>query len=169
MTSYQEEKYIYDTNEYLEIETSILSSCRRIQIELHIEAGKIIFYNNLLADVIIRVLKDKHRWNIFQTDNLHHLKIASFIVYWIIKLKPFAYPLTSDADDKTIRISRNINEIFALFYAMQILSKKNNINTFLTKKFVDFCIYSFRYRIISSDSIILLLEFARLNNLNEKS
>ena len=63
---------------YAAVKNSVIIGCRNIHKILNIPAGTIKFQEHILDDVVIRTLKDIHRWRVFQSDKIHNFKIACF-------------------------------------------------------------------------------------------
>ena len=129
---------------------------------------------------------DKHHVSIFETDvfqiitkvhqrkkyfeYFHHLNISDFkelalYCFWIIKIKPLHFDNDNATEQEKIAF-KSINEKFALFYIIKTFRSlaendsktQKKINNFFTEQYMYELIYSFTYRDISKEALILLVE-----------
>ncbi|MDE6961794.1 MAG: hypothetical protein K2P27_13210 [Lachnospiraceae bacterium] len=108
-----------------------------------------------LRDIIVRVHKRKHYFKVFHDGMItSEYKETALYCYWILKLRP----LWIDPD---LEGSERINEKFALHLYISLLkqynkdfSEKDGINKLHIKELL----YSFRFRDITKESMILMLE-----------
>lgn len=100
----------------------------------------------------------------------HHLDISDFkelalYCFWIIKTQPLYCKKSDLSEDEEIEFE-SLNEKFALYYLIKKLRSLANgnhntldkINHFFTKQYIYELIYSFTYRDISKEAMILLVE-----------
>ena len=108
-----------------------------------------------MRDIIVRVHKRKHYFRIFHNDMVtSEYKETALYCYWVLKLRPLWI-------DPTVKKSERINEKFALHLYVSLLKKYNE--TFsekdgINKKHIRELLYSFRFRDITKESMILMLE-----------
>lgn len=133
---------------------------------------------NTVMSVIAKVHQRKKYFEYFHGLEMSDCKEVALICFWYIKLRPIC-AASKDLFMKEMEEFNYINEKLAVYYiltALQgLLEEKNlpvepleNIN----KDFVRELIYSFRYRDISKEALILLVEgmasFLGLNPYNNK-
>lgn len=100
----------------------------------------------------------------------HHLDISDFkelalYCFWIIKTQPLFCTKTKLCEKEKIDFE-SLNEKFALYYLIKKLRSLANgnadtltkINDFFSKQYIYELIYSFTYRDISKEAMILLVE-----------
>lgn len=108
-----------------------------------------------LRDIIVRVHKRKHYFKIFHNEMVtSEYKDTALYCYWILKLRP----LWVDPDNEK---SERINEKFALHLYISLLKKYNedfSEKDGINKKHIRELLYSFRFRDITKESMILMLE-----------
>lgn len=125
------------------------------------EASKIYGYNDVvvnisaLRDIIVRVHKRKYYFKLFHNDMVtSEYKETALYCYWILKLRPLWI-------NPSVKKSERINEKYALHLYVALLKKYNE--TFsekdgINKKHIRELLYSFRFRDITKESMILMLE-----------
>lgn len=125
------------------------------------EASKTYKYNDVVVnisavrDVIIRVHKRKYYFMLFHNDMItSEYKETALYCYWILKLRPLWI-------NPSVKKSERINEKFALHLYVSLLKKYNE--TFsekdgINKKHIRELLYSFRFRDLTKESMILMLE-----------
>lgn len=109
-----------------------------------------------IRDIIIRVHKRRHYFKVFHNDmNTSEYKETALYCYWILKLRPLWI------DPKEYKSSERINEKFALHMYITLLKKyngdfseKDGINIRHIKELL----YSFRFRDLTKEAMILMLE-----------
>ncbi len=110
---------------------------------------------NTLKDIIIRVHKRKHYFRVFHDEMItSEYKETALYCYWILKLRP----LWIDFSDAS---SERINEKFALHLYITLLKKYNeefSEEDGINKLHIRELLYSFRFRDITKESMILMLE-----------
>lgn len=106
-------------------------------------------------DIIVRVHKRKYYFKMFHNDMVtSEYKETALYCYWIIKLRP----LWTSPDVKS---SERINEKFALHLYVALLKKYNedfSEKDGISKKHIRELLYSFRYRDLTKEAMILMLE-----------
>jgi hypothetical protein len=110
-----------------------------------------------VVDMIIRVDKRKAYYQCFHNMKINECKEVALYAYWILKLKPFTI---TDMEYKTNEVAGTINESFAVFLIGFILESINRIKQTpnLKPDYNRLIEYSFRFRNISIDSFIVLIE-----------
>lgn len=110
---------------------------------------------NALKDIIVRVHKRKHYFKIFHNEmNISEYKETALYCYWILKLRPFWI-------DPSYPSSERINEKFALHLYISLLKKYNgdfSQEDGISRLHIRELLYSFRFRDITKESMILMLE-----------
>ena len=108
-----------------------------------------------LRDIIVRVHKRKHYFKIFHNEMItSEYKETALYCYWFIKLRPLWI------DPGNIG-SERINEKFALHLYVSLLKKYNDSfseEDGINKMHIRELLYSFRFRDITKESMILMLE-----------
>jgi len=109
--------------------------------------------------IIRKVDQRKHYFKEFHNIDMSELKEISLVCFWIIKFRPY----NVDTDDDNINDS--INEKFCVYLIMHtirsILKTKGLDESplnYLTKEYIYQMIYSFRFRDMSKEALILLTE-----------
>lgn len=110
---------------------------------------------NSIRDIIVRVHKRKHYFKVFHNCmETSEYKETALYCYWILKLRPLWI-------DKNIESSERINEKFALHLYISLLKKYNedfSETDGINKLHIRELLYSFRFRDITKESMILMLE-----------
>lgn len=108
-----------------------------------------------LRDIIVRVHKRKHYFKIFHNEMItSEYKETALYCYWFLKLRP----LWIDSDHGS---SERINEKFALHLYISLLKKYNedfSEKDGIHKSHIRELLYSFRFRDVTKESMILMLE-----------
>ena len=110
-----------------------------------------------LIDMIIRVDKRDAYFHCFHDMEINERKQAALYAYWILKFRPFTIIDNRCLDKEN---ESTVNEAFAIYIICSILfySKKLESTTAKKETFYKKLMYAFRYRSISIDSILLLVE-----------
>jgi hypothetical protein len=110
-----------------------------------------------LIDMIIRVDKRKAYYQCFHNMKINECKEVALYAYWVLKLRPFTI---TDVRYKTDEIAGTINESFAVFLLGYVLEAIKRIRKTPKCKedYSRLMEYSFRFRNISIDSFIVLIE-----------
>lgn len=108
-----------------------------------------------IRDIIVRVHKRKHYFKVFHNQMItSEYKETALYCYWILKLRPFwINPANASAE--------RINEKFVLHLYVSLLKKYNedfSEEDGIDKMHIRELLYSFRYRDITKESMILMLE-----------
>lgn len=110
---------------------------------------------NALSDIIVRVHKRKYYFQVFHNNMItSEYKETALYCYWILKLRPLWI-------DPSIKSSERINEKFALHMYVSLLKKYNedfSEKDGINKLHIRELMYSFRFRDITKESMILMLE-----------
>lgn len=110
---------------------------------------------NTLRDIIVRVHKRKHYFKVFHNEMItSEYKETALYCYWFLKL----CPLWIDPANKS---SDRINEKFALHLYISLLKKYNegfSESDGINRLHIRELLYSFRFRDITKESMILMLE-----------
>ncbi len=118
-----------------------------------------------MLDVILRVDKRKHYFKVFHDMECNEVKLAALYAYWIVKLRPIMIL------DKRYRdvdgYNNTVNEFFAIHLMLaasigmgrvNLDEKTGGVRVRLYNSFVKRLWYSFRFRNITIDSIIVLAD-----------
>lgn len=110
---------------------------------------------NALRDIIVRVHKRKYYFQAFHNEMItSEYKETALYCYWFLKLRPLWV-------DPSIDSSERINEKFALHLYVSLLKKYNedfSEEDGINKLHIRELLYSFRFRDITKESMILMLE-----------
>lgn len=110
---------------------------------------------NTLRDIIVRVHKRKYYFQVFHNEMItSEYKETALYCYWVLKLRP----LWIDPKNKS---SERINEKFALHLYISLLKKYNedfSEEDGINRLHIRELMYSFRFRDITKESMILMLE-----------
>lgn len=108
-----------------------------------------------LRDIICRVHKRKYYFRIFHNDMVNsEYKETALYCYWILKLRPLWI-------EPSVKKSEKINEKFALHLYVSLLKQYNeefSEKDGISKAHIKELLYSFRFRDITKESMILMLE-----------
>jgi len=120
-----------------------------------------------LMDAIIRVDKREAYYHCFHGMEINEKKRAALYAYWILKFRPFKI---TDGRFWTGEQACVVNESFAIYLVCSVLfySKKRFSAVSKTEQgtFYQKLIYAFRYRDISIDSMLLLVESINAETFN---
>jgi hypothetical protein len=110
-----------------------------------------------LIDMIIRVDKRKAYYQCFHNMEINECKEVALYAYWVLKLRPFTI---TDLKYKNDAVAGTINESFAVFLIGFVLESTNRIKQTpnIKEDYKRLMEYSFRFRNISIDSFIVLIE-----------
>ena len=110
-----------------------------------------------LLDMVIRTDKRKVHYYFFHGMTINELKVAALYAYWVLKYRPITL-----TDERYIYDSCAIciNESFAIYIIYSVLRKVRNIEPhyFGNDSYYEKLMYSFRFRNISIDAMLLLVE-----------
>ncbi len=110
-----------------------------------------------MLETIIRVDKRRVYYQFYHRMEIDELKHAALYVYWILKLRPFVMTDHRYAHKKEYC---DINEMFSLYLIMLTLAGTHRLTIPLAGDEPEFkdLRYSFRYRNISIDAMVVLVE-----------
>ncbi len=110
---------------------------------------------NALKDIIVRVHKRKYYFQVFHDEMItSEYKETALYCYWILKLRPFWIDACQESAER-------INEKFALHLYISLLKKYNgdfSEKDGINKLHIRELLYSFRFRDITKEAMILMLE-----------
>jgi hypothetical protein len=120
-----------------------------------------------MLDIILRVDKRISYFKYFHNMNCNEVKRAALYAYWIVKLRPIIVTDPRYADENGY--NNMINELFAVHYlfcalnGMERIKLKtwdgpDGVELTLDNPFIKRLVYSFRFRNISIDAIIVLAD-----------
>lgn len=114
-----------------------------------------------LSRIVDKVHQREKYFSYFHNISMSELKQIALNCFWIIKLHPIdmADGLSKEEQSKL----KSINENFAIYYMIAYLKvlykeKNNDVNTFFDSLYIKELMYSFTYRDISKEAMILLVE-----------
>lgn len=148
------------TNEELEAEMKSIASDFEKFVKFedsNLTKDKLDINQRNLAEVVTRKFKRKEYFKFFHNmKNISELKEVSLLCFWIIKLKPFTI-----LDDKSpLRVA--INEKFSFNLILStikyLLDKQGKDFKEPDKSFMQDIIYSFKYRDISKEAMMMLVD-----------
>jgi len=114
----------------------------------------------LLISVIVRIDKRRAYYIYFHDMRINECKRVALCIYWLLKFRPF---FVDDARFKSDIKGYCINELFAIFLIFGVLRKLYNTGKipFDPHDKTSYCyklLYNFRFRNISIDAMILLID-----------
>lgn len=122
---------------------------------------------NSVHDIIVRVHKRKFYFKVFHNGMVtSEYKDTALYCYWIIKLRPFW--ISPD-----IEFAESFNERLALYLYMMLLKKYDenfSAEDGLNQAHAEELLYSFRFRDLSKEAMILMLEpyyYAHLKKIDD--
>jgi hypothetical protein len=120
---------------------------------LKINTHEISMSEMVMVEIIERVEKRRVYFHIFHDGcNMGEINEGSLLCFWIIKLHPFHHAnIDANVLNAKIALCLFVNVLF--YY-----SDKTNSEKKIPKHFIDDLYYSFRFRDISKESIMLLSE-----------
>lgn len=108
-----------------------------------------------LRDIIVRVHKRKHYFRVFHNEMItSEYKETALYCYWFLKLRPLWI-------DPSNKCSERINEKFAMHLYISLLKKYNvdiSPEDGINRLHIRELMYSFRFRDITKEAMILMLE-----------
>ena len=116
-------------------------------------------------DIILRVDKRKHYFKVFHDMDCNEVKIAALYAYWIAKLRPIM--ITDPRYKEVDGYNNKINELFAIHLMISASNGMDRVklddgpcglHLQLNNPFIKRLWYSFRFRNITIDSIIVLAD-----------
>lgn len=126
---------------------------------------KVICINeNVVMSIIAKVDQRKKYFEYFHGIEMSEFKEMALIQFWYIKLKPISI-YSKEESVLNSKVFEDINEKLALYYMLATyrkLLKKASLSTQpldkLSKAYLKELLYSFTYRDISKEALILLVE-----------
>lgn len=114
-----------------------------------------------LSRIVDKVHQREKYFAYFHGISMSELKRIALNCFWIIKLHPISIANNLSENDK--HVLKSINEKFAVYYLIVYLkalyaNKINDIDCFFDGLYKYELIYSFTYRDISKEAMILLVE-----------
>lgn len=124
-----------------------------------------LFVNeDAVLSVITKVDQRKEYFKFFHGLNMSEYKEAALIAFWYIKLRPINLR-SKEFAEKSLKEYDAINEKLAVYYILKTLrimlynnGKSPNELDSLSKKYINELIYTFTYRDISKEALIMLIE-----------
>ena len=128
------------------------------------DISSIYINERIIMSVIAKVHQRRKYFEYFHKLNMSEFKEVALICFWYIKLKPIC-PVSKDLIDKDNDYLDFINEKLAVYYIITTLrcllnsqGKSTQIIDNLSKNYIAELVYSFTYRDISKESLILIVE-----------
>jgi len=126
-----------------------------------------------IIDLIVRVDKREAYFSYFHNMKINDEKKAALYAYWIAKLHPVKFV---DDNIRNKKIHVNVNEKLAANHLVTALVRKRKIKLWdghdgvkiEESKFIEDLCYSFRFRNLSIDSMIVLADSITTDSLKEK-
>jgi len=126
-----------------------------------------------IIDLIVRVDKREAYFSYFHNMKINDEKKAALYAYWIAKLHPVKFV---DDNIRNKKIHINVNEKLAANHLLNVLVRKGKIKVWdghngvkiEESKFIEDLCYSFRFRNLPIDSMIVLAEAITTDSLKEK-
>jgi len=123
--------------------------------EIH---GKVVIDDHAIIEIVERVHAKKYYYSVFHNIRMGKVaenKTIGLFIYWILKLRPI---------QSAIRIKEyDLNELFARFIfnkALKLYEGDDFAYDDYMMGYFDEVTYSFKYRELSKESIILMLEYS---------
>lgn len=128
------------------------------------ETDCIYINENTVMAVIAKVDQRKRYFKYFHGLNMSEYKEVALICFWYIKLRPICMA-SKEASIKSEKAYDSINEKLAVYYLLstfRCMLEEAKLPTQqidrLPKKYLNELIYSFTYRDVSKEALILLVE-----------
>lgn len=129
------------------------------------EKHDVLIFETEVFQIITKVHQRKEYFKYFHHLNISDFKELALYCFWIIKIKPLHFDDTNATEKDKISF-KSINEKFALFYIIKTFrslaandsKKQKRINALFTEQYMYELVYSFTYRDISKEALILLVE-----------
>lgn len=118
---------------------------------------------NIVMSIIAKVDQRRRYYKYFHGLDMSEYKEVALICFWYIKLRPIC--ISQKALSQDLKVYDAINEKLAVYYLLvsfRCMLEEKNLSTrqldSLPKKYLNEVIYSFTYRDISKEALILLVE-----------
>ena len=128
------------------------------------DTRNIIINENIILSIIVKVDQRRKYFEYFHKLRMSEFKEVALNAFWIIKLQPISIS-NSQYIKQQPKEYDSLNEKLALYYIIKslraVLKAKNKSDTVLDSlpsKYIDELIYSFTFRDISKEALILLVE-----------
>lgn len=131
----------------------------------NIDKSNVSVNENVLFQIISKVHQRKQYFVFFHKLDMSDFKELALNCFWIIKLKPLSLRQESLTMEDRLELN-SINEKFAVFYLMKKFRalahdcemSQERVDNFFDEKYIYELFYSFIYRDISKEAMILLVE-----------
>ena len=117
---------------------------------------------NIVMSIIAKVDQRRRYFKYFHGLDMSEYKEVALICFWYIKLRPIC--ISQKALSQDLKVYDAINEKLAVYYLLvsfRCMLEEKNLSTrqldSLPKKYLNEVIYSFTYRDISKEALILLI------------
>lgn len=128
------------------------------------DSNNIYINENIVMAIIAKVDQRRRYFKYFHGLDMSEYKEVALICFWYIKLQPICI-VSKDVVAKDLRVYDSINEKLAVYYLLATLRcmlNEKQLSTdlldALPKKYINEMVYSFTYRDISKEALILLIE-----------
>lgn len=118
---------------------------------------------DIVLSIIAKVDQRRKYFEYFHQLEMSEYKEMALICFWYIKLHPIS--ITQDVDNRNSHAYSSINEklaVYFMFSTFRSMLKTSGLSTYIldsiSKKYVRELIYSFTFRDISKEAMILLAE-----------
>ena len=110
-----------------------------------------------MVDMIVRTDKRKAYYYFFHDMRINECKVAALYAYWVLKYRPITL---TDTRYESSHAALCVNEAFAIYIIYAVLRRVHGYQQRYTGKnsYYDKLMYSFRFRNLSIDAMILLVE-----------
>lgn len=126
--------------------------------------NSIVINENTMISVIVKVDQRRKYFEYFHKLKMSEYKEAALNAYWIIKLQPLSVVTQKIIKEQTKEYD-SINEKLAIYYiikafrgALKENKRYSTVLDTLPKQYIDELIYTFTYRDISKEALIMLVE-----------
>lgn len=128
------------------------------------DQDKLFVNENVVLSIITKVHQRQKYFIYFHGLDMSEYKEAALIAFWYIKLQPITIR-AQEFSDQLPKEYDSINEKLAVYYMLRTLRlmliknkmKENKLDS-LSTKYLNELIYTFTYRDISKEALILLME-----------
>ena len=129
----------------------------------NIDKSRIFIDIEAINDVITRVdMREEYFFYFHKGTKINEYKRTALLAFWINKLRPYTYLLSPEEfSPDEVKEASQINERFATFLLIAIIEyfdKSNALSKEYLKKFIYEVKYSLRYRDLTKEALILIME-----------